>query len=285
MTHPTEVEQQRQRPSRLPAVQARRAAGAPWAMPGTPGLEHRIGGLEKEDVTGNVSYDPANHEHMVRTRAQKIANIANEIPLLAVDRPGEGRPAGRSAGAAPTARSDGGAASAAQGHQGGPCPSALPQSDAAQHRRRAEALQEVLVPELNGGQLRRLLRATFLVDAVGLNKVQGRPFLVSEIEEQDRGTDGSGRRLHSESAERNKRPCNAAPDPKRPIDMSTLLRRSLPTLTAEGSRQRPGSALVPRLRRLLDPGPDEEGPGPAGHSARRWCSSPASAAPAASRTT
>ena len=52
----------------------------PWAIPGTPGLEHRIGGLEKEDVTGNVSYDPANHEHMVQTRAQKIANIANEIP-------------------------------------------------------------------------------------------------------------------------------------------------------------------------------------------------------------
>src|SRR5439155_18650163 len=61
-----------------------------WAIPGTPGLEHRIGGLEKEDVTGNVSYDPANHQHMVKTRAQKIANIANEIPLLEVDGPPEG---------------------------------------------------------------------------------------------------------------------------------------------------------------------------------------------------
>src|SRR5438552_17292281 len=61
-----------------------------WAVPGTAGLEHRIGGLEKEDVTGNVSYDPANHEHMVRTRAQKIANIANEIPELAVTGPVEG---------------------------------------------------------------------------------------------------------------------------------------------------------------------------------------------------
>src|SRR5205823_5985248 len=61
-----------------------------WAVPGTPGLEHRIGGLEKEDVTGNVSYDPANHEHMVRTRAQTIANIANEIPPLEVDGPAEG---------------------------------------------------------------------------------------------------------------------------------------------------------------------------------------------------
>src|SRR5204863_6743664 len=61
-----------------------------WAIPGTAGLEHRVGGLEKEDVTGNVSYDPANHEHMVRTRAQKIANIANEIPELSVMGPAEG---------------------------------------------------------------------------------------------------------------------------------------------------------------------------------------------------
>src|SRR5207302_6708273 len=61
-----------------------------WAVPGTPGLEHRIGGIEKEDVTGNVSYEPANHEHMVKTRAQKIANIANEIPELTVDGPESG---------------------------------------------------------------------------------------------------------------------------------------------------------------------------------------------------
>src|SRR5439155_15867420 len=61
-----------------------------WAIPGTPGLEHRIGGLEKEDITGNVSYDPINHEHMIKTRAQKIANIANEIPELKVDGPESG---------------------------------------------------------------------------------------------------------------------------------------------------------------------------------------------------
>ena len=66
----------------------------PWAIPGTPGLEHRIGGLEKEDVTGNVSYEPANHEHMVRTRAQKIANIANDDPASwTVDGPTRRRPA------------------------------------------------------------------------------------------------------------------------------------------------------------------------------------------------
>src|SRR5262249_42789729 len=62
----------------------------PWAVPGTPGLEHRIGGLEKEDVTGNVSYDAANHEHMVKTRAKKIANIANDIPALEVEGPTQG---------------------------------------------------------------------------------------------------------------------------------------------------------------------------------------------------
>src|SRR6202008_132564 len=62
----------------------------PWGVPGTPGLEHRIGGLEKEDVTGNVSYDPANHEHMVKTRARKIANIANDIPPLQVKGPEQG---------------------------------------------------------------------------------------------------------------------------------------------------------------------------------------------------
>src|SRR5205823_12164574 len=64
----------------------------PWAVPGTPGLEHRIGGLEKEDVTGNVSYDPANHEHMIRTRAKKIANIADDIPPLKVTGPEQGDP-------------------------------------------------------------------------------------------------------------------------------------------------------------------------------------------------
>ena len=62
----------------------------PWALPGTPGLEHRLGGLEKEDLTGNVSYDPANHEHMVHVRAQKIANIALDIPELTVDGPDTG---------------------------------------------------------------------------------------------------------------------------------------------------------------------------------------------------
>ena len=88
---PDRAEQQRQRraPQFLPYKRDDRLV-RPWAMPGTPGLEHRIGGIEKEDVTGNVSYDPANHEHMVHTRAQKIANIADDIPPLEVDGPAEG---------------------------------------------------------------------------------------------------------------------------------------------------------------------------------------------------
>jgi 2-oxoglutarate ferredoxin oxidoreductase subunit alpha len=154
-----------------------------WAIPGTPGLEHRIGGLEKEDVTGNVSYDPVNHQHMVNTRAQKIANIANEIPPLEVLGPEQGHLLvigwGGTYGAITTAvqraQRKGRKVAAAHLRYLNPMP-----------KNTGEVLKrykKVLVPELNAGQLLLLLRGYFLVDAVGLNKVQGRPFLVSEIEE------------------------------------------------------------------------------------------------------
>jgi 2-oxoglutarate ferredoxin oxidoreductase subunit alpha len=153
-----------------------------WALPGTAGLEHRIGGLEKEDVTGNVSYDPMNHEKMVRIRAQKIANIANDIPLLEVNGPSEGDLLvigwGGTYGAIVTAvqRAQRKGHKVAQAHLRylNPMP-----------RNTGEVLKrykKVLVPELNAGQLSLLLRGEFLVDAIGLNKIQGRPFLVSEIE-------------------------------------------------------------------------------------------------------
>jgi len=153
-----------------------------WAVPGTPGLEHRIGGLEKEDVTGNVSYDPANHEHMVRTRAKKIANIAQDIPLLPVDGPQEGDllvvgwggTYGSLKTAVQRAQRKGRKVAHAHFRYLNPMP-----------RNTGEVLKrfkKVLVPELNCGQLRMLLRSEFLVDAVGLNKIQGKPFLVSEIE-------------------------------------------------------------------------------------------------------
>src|SRR5437764_5398176 len=154
----------------------------PWAIPGTAGLEHRIGGIEKDDITGNVSYDAANHEHMVKTRAQKIANIANEIPELTVTGPEEGDLLvigwGGTYGALLTAvqRAQRKGLRVAHAHLRYLNP--MPRNTAAVLRR----YRKVLVPELNSGQLLWLLRAKFLVDAVGLNKVQGRPFLVSEIE-------------------------------------------------------------------------------------------------------
>jgi 2-oxoglutarate ferredoxin oxidoreductase subunit alpha len=155
-----------------------------WAVPGTPGLEHRIGGLEKEDITGNVSYDPANHEHMIKTRAQKIANIADAIPELAVVGPvdgdllviGWGGTHGSTLTAVQRAQRKGHKVAQAHLRYLNPMP-----------RNTGDVLKrykKVLVPELNCGQLRMLLRAQFLVDAVGLNKVQGRPFLVSEIEQK-----------------------------------------------------------------------------------------------------
>jgi 2-oxoglutarate ferredoxin oxidoreductase subunit alpha len=155
-----------------------------WAIPGTPGLEHRIGGLEKEDITGNVSYDPANHEHMVKTRAQKIANIANEIPELTVNGPAEGDllvigwggTYGSILTAVERARRKGHKVAHAHLRYLNPMP-----------RNTQEVIKrykKVLVPELNRGQLSMLLRAQFLVDAVGLNKIQGRPFLVGEIEQK-----------------------------------------------------------------------------------------------------
>ena len=169
-----------------------------WALPGTPGLEHRLGGLEKEDRTGNVSYDPANHEHMVRVRAQKIANIAQEIPDLTVDGPesgdllvvGWGSTHGAIVTAVQRARRQGIPVAHAQLRYLNP----LPRNTGAVLRR----YRRVLVPELNSGQLRLLLRAAFLVDAVGLNKVQGRPFLVSEIEDKIAKLAEQGRTPHGQ---------------------------------------------------------------------------------------
>jgi 2-oxoglutarate/2-oxoacid ferredoxin oxidoreductase subunit alpha len=154
----------------------------PWAVPGTPGLEHRTGGLEKENRTGAVSYDPLNHEWMVETRARKVADIAADILELSVDGPADGEllvlgwgsTFGAIHAAVRRARRRNPSIAAAHLRYLNPMP-----------RNTGEVLRryrQLLVPELNAGQLRLLLRATYLVDAVGLNKVQGRPFLVGEIE-------------------------------------------------------------------------------------------------------
>jgi 2-oxoglutarate ferredoxin oxidoreductase subunit alpha len=154
----------------------------PWATPGTPGLEHRIGGLEKEDRTGNVSYDPIDHEKMVQLRAEKIARVAHAIPPLEVEGPPQGELLvlgwGSTYGAIRTAaercRRAGVAVANAHLRYLNPLPANIA-SVLGSYRR-------ILVPELNAGQLAQVLRAMFAVDIVGLNKLQGRPFFVSEIE-------------------------------------------------------------------------------------------------------
>jgi 2-oxoglutarate ferredoxin oxidoreductase subunit alpha len=153
----------------------------PWGLPGTPGLMHRIGGLEKQDITGEVSYDPANHQHMVELRARKIAGIAADIPPQQIEGPPSGRLLvlgwGGTYGALATAVRQlwERGASVAHAHLRylNPLPANL-----------GEVLRKygrILVPELNRGQLLRLVRAEYLVDAVGLNKTAGRPFTVQEV--------------------------------------------------------------------------------------------------------
>jgi 2-oxoglutarate ferredoxin oxidoreductase subunit alpha len=156
----------------------------PWAIPGTPGLEHRIGGLEKQDITGNVSYDPANHQHMVNTRAKKVENIANDIPPQKLDGPATGDLLvlswGGTYGACATAvhnvQAKGKSVTHCHLRYLNPLPKDLGNI--------LSRFKKVLIPELNMGQLKTVIRAKYLVDAVGLNKVQGKPFSVAEVVEK-----------------------------------------------------------------------------------------------------
>ncbi len=155
----------------------------PWAVPGTPGLEHRIGGLEKEDGSGNISYEPANHEHMVELRAARVAGIAADIPpppvtgdvadadLLVL---GWGSTWGAIDGGVNRARARGMKVAHAHITHLNPFPPDLGPL-LARHR-------HVLVPEMNLGQLSRLVRAEYLVDARSVTKVKGVPFTAAEIE-------------------------------------------------------------------------------------------------------
>jgi 2-oxoglutarate ferredoxin oxidoreductase subunit alpha len=152
----------------------------PWALPGTPGLEHRIGGLEKADGTGNVSYDPNNHEHMSHLRADKVARVVADVPDAEVhgDRSGVlvvswGGTFGAVRSGVDAARLEG----LRVGHVHLRWLNPMPQNLGAL----LAQYDKVLVPELNLGQLWRLLRDRFLVDAVLYSKMQGRPFKVSEI--------------------------------------------------------------------------------------------------------
>jgi 2-oxoglutarate ferredoxin oxidoreductase subunit alpha len=163
---------------RDPATLAR-----PWVRPGTPGLEHRIGGLEKQDVTGNISYDPENHDHMVRTRAEKVRRVAQEIPPTSINGPatgdvlvvGWGGTYGAITAAVERAQGEGKSVASVHLRHLNPLPPDL-----------GHILREyrrVLVPEINSGQLVRVLRAEYLVDAVGFNRVRGLPLASDDIYE------------------------------------------------------------------------------------------------------
>ncbi|MFL6175164.1 MAG: 2-oxoglutarate ferredoxin oxidoreductase subunit alpha, partial [Ornithinibacter sp.] len=158
----------------------------PWAVPGTPGLEHRIGGLEKADGSGNISYDPGNHDRMVRLRQAKIDGIANDIPPLVADDPrgpdgdgakvlvlGWGSTYGSIAAAVRRVRKAGGQVAQAHLRHLNPFPANI-----------AEVLKsydKVLVPEINLGQLTLLLKGKFLIDVISYNRVRGLPFKAEEL--------------------------------------------------------------------------------------------------------
>jgi 2-oxoglutarate ferredoxin oxidoreductase subunit alpha len=156
----------------------------PWAVPGTPGLEHRIGGLEKADVTGNVSYDAENHDRMVHFRAEKVERIAHDIPDLKVVGEQEGQllvlswgsTYGPALSAVQRAQAKGLSVSAAHLRYLNPFPRNLGDI--------LSRFDRVLIPEMNLGQLQLLIRARFLIDAQGLNQVTGRPFKITQIEEK-----------------------------------------------------------------------------------------------------
>ena len=154
----------------------------PWAVPGTPGLEHRIGGLEKLDVLGTISYDPDNHHQMQLLRAEKVARIARDIPPLEVFGPPEGELLilgwGSTYGAIRSAveRLQEQGRKVAHAHLRHLNPFPTNTGDV------VRAYNRVLIPELNMGQLRMLIRSTFLVDAEGFNLVRGKPFQISEIQ-------------------------------------------------------------------------------------------------------
>ena len=153
----------------------------PWAVPGTPGLEHRIGGLEKADVTGNVSYDPDNHHRMQLYRAAKVAGIATDIPPLEVFGPergdllilGWGSTYGAIRSAVERLHADGRSVAHAHLRHLNPFPA---DTEAVLRRYR-----KVLIPEINLGQLLMLIRARYLIDAVGYDRVRGKPFSIAEL--------------------------------------------------------------------------------------------------------
>ncbi len=166
----------------MPYLRDEQTLARPWAVPGTPGLEHRIGGLEKQDVTGNVNYEPLNHESMVRLRAAKVEAVAQDVPDVVPAGAPEGDLLlvgwGSTYGAITAALRAQQAKGRKIGHVHLRYLNPLPRNLGAVLKR----YKKVVVPEMNMGQLVWVLRAKYLVDAQGLNKIQGKPFKQAEIE-------------------------------------------------------------------------------------------------------
>ena len=168
----------------MPYLREKKTLARPWALPGTTGLEHRIGGLEKEDVTGNVSYDPENHHHMVETRAKKVANISSEFDKTEIygKKSGDvlilawGGTRGACRSAAESLINDGCKVGYVHLRWINPLPDDL-----------GEILikyKNVLIPEINFGQLIKVIRSEYLVDAKGLNQVYGKPISAADIQDE-----------------------------------------------------------------------------------------------------
>ena len=166
-----------------PYVRDEATLARPWVRPGTAGLEHRIGGLEKENITGDVSYDADNHDLMVRLRAEKVRRVAQEIPPTTVNGPaagdllvvGWGSTYGTIAAAVEEVQQSGKAVASVHLRHLNPLPPDLGQI--------LRQYERILVPEINSGQLVRILRAEYLVDAVGFNRVRGLPLSTEELRE------------------------------------------------------------------------------------------------------
>ncbi len=180
---PLEVRFRAEQEGFFPYLRDAATLARPWVKPGTPGLEHRIGGIEKQDVTGNISYDPENHDHMVRTRAEKVRRVAQEIPPTSINGPatgdllvvGWGGTYGSITAAVERAQAEGRSVASIHLRYLNPLPPDLGHI--------LREYRKVLVPEINSGQLVRVLRAEYLVDAVGFNRVRGLPLASDEIYE------------------------------------------------------------------------------------------------------
>jgi 2-oxoglutarate ferredoxin oxidoreductase subunit alpha len=177
----------------LPYLRDPETLARPWAVPGTPGLQHRVGGIEKADKTGNISYDPDNHDFMVRTRQAKVDGIARTIAPLEVDDPdgdarvlalGWGSTYGPIGAAARQVRRAGHSVAQAHLRHVNPFPSNLGEVLA--------RYDKVVIPEMNLGQLAQLVRAKFLVDAISYTQVRGMPFLASELADMLQGVINHG---------------------------------------------------------------------------------------------